>query len=118
MRPFSELSDSGLLWLINRVVFHPRGLALAVHVDDAGAVEGWSLQGDGSEAWSFPPEAEQDLFRLAEQTLTAARAAVLPLIPADGVAIRPGDAVLVRDGDRELVFDPADVTVVRPGSGS
>lgn len=68
-RPISELRDSGLLWLINRVVFHPRGFALALHAGDSGVITGWSLQGDGSEAWSFPEEREQHLFRLAEGTL-------------------------------------------------
>lgn len=52
-RPAAELRDTGLLWLINRVVFHPRGFALALHWDDAGNLAGWSLLGDGSEVWTF-----------------------------------------------------------------
>lgn len=68
-RPFAELRDTGLLWLINRVAFHPRGFALALHADDDGTVTGWSLQGDGSEAWSFPAERERELFQLVERTL-------------------------------------------------
>ncbi|MGI5223561.1 hypothetical protein [Actinoallomurus sp. CA-142502] len=68
-RPFAELTDSGLLWLINRVVFHPRGLALAIHVDGNGTATAWSLQGDGTEPWSFPPEREREHFQHAEQTL-------------------------------------------------
>lgn len=51
-RPFVELTDSGLLWLINRVVFHPRGFALALVIRDGVAV-GWNLLGDGSEVWRF-----------------------------------------------------------------
>lgn len=52
-RPFKELMDSGFLWLINASVFHPRGFAMALHVDDDGDVTGWSLQGDGTERWAF-----------------------------------------------------------------
>lgn len=64
MRPFSELRDSGLLWLVNRVVFHPRGYALALHFEgvapDIGECTGWSLMGDGSEPWSMgDPTPEQ-----------------------------------------------------------
>lgn len=51
-RPWSELRESGLLWLINRVVFHPRGYALGL-VQHDGDVVGWHLLGDGSEVWSF-----------------------------------------------------------------
>ena len=44
-----DLRDTGLLWLINRVVFHPRGYALAYDPDD----KAFSLLGDGREPWSF-----------------------------------------------------------------
>lgn len=52
-RPFHELRDEGLLWLINTSVFHPRGYALALHLNDDGEATGWTLLGDGSEAWTF-----------------------------------------------------------------
>lgn len=70
-RPFSELRDSGLLWLINRAVFHPRGRALALHLDDGGHAIGWHLLGDGAEPWRFEiDDAEEDaLFRAAETTI-------------------------------------------------
>ena len=51
-RPFEDLATSGLLWLINASVFHPRGFALALKVKDGKAI-GWSLLGDGSEPWYF-----------------------------------------------------------------
>lgn len=71
-RPLSELSDSGLLWLINAVVFHPRGYALALDASPSGDVTGWALLGDGSEPWSFDgPRAER--LAAAEATLAAAR---------------------------------------------
>lgn len=69
-RPFSELGDTGLLWLINRTVFHPRGLALALHEQD-GEITGWSLLGDGTEAWSFPEGRDQEQFQRARRTLEA-----------------------------------------------
>lgn len=51
---FIDLSDTGLLWLINRVVFHPRGYKLAlICKDGTREVEGWTLQGDGSEVCVF-----------------------------------------------------------------
>lgn len=82
-RPFSELRDSGLLWLINRVVFHPRGYALALHFTDVvpsgGTATGWALYGDGSEPWSMgdpPPEmqalghpTEDELFQRVKELL-------------------------------------------------
>ena len=68
-RPILELQDSGLLWLINRVCFHPRGFALAIHVNDDEHVTGWSVEGDGTDPWSFPVEGEREYFERAEQTL-------------------------------------------------
>lgn len=55
-RPWSELRDSGLLWLVNTTVMHPRGYALGLHYSDAteGAEpDGWVLMGDGTEPWVF-----------------------------------------------------------------
>lgn len=81
-RPFSDLRDTGLLWLINRVVFHPRGYALGLSfapdpnhpLPSGGVVTGWILYGDGTAPWSMgdPPaeliesgfRTEDDLFRL------------------------------------------------------
>lgn len=44
-----DIKDDGLLWLINRVVFHPRGYSLGYEEADRSFV----LLGDGSEPWSF-----------------------------------------------------------------
>lgn len=68
-RPLLDLRDTGILWLINRVVFHPRGFALALDVEtnevgEPTEVTGWRLQGDGSECWVF--SAESDDKHLAE----------------------------------------------------
>jgi len=68
----SELRDSGLLWLINRVVFHPRGYALALHVNSGtGEITGWELLGAGRELWVMEPP-EDDNFERAEATLREA----------------------------------------------
>jgi hypothetical protein len=65
-----SLRPSGLLWLINRMVFHPRGFMLGeVTLEDGGVA--FTLQGDGSEPFYFPPELEDELFVLAQTTLAA-----------------------------------------------
>lgn len=71
---FRRLSDYGLLWLINRVVFHPRGFALALeYADGDDEPWGWSLQGDGSEVWSFGGFDEDEKLREVEALLAQAR---------------------------------------------
>lgn len=75
-RPFEELRSTGLLWLVNRVVFHPRGYALAFHRVD-GQITGWSLQGDGSEPWTFGCGDEDRHFTAVEALFAQARAEVL-----------------------------------------
>lgn len=73
-RPFSELQTTGLLWLVNRTVFHPRGFALAVHVGDDGEVTGWSMLGDGVEPWRYGPSVDEDeSFRAVEAFLASLR---------------------------------------------
>ena len=71
-RPFLEQSEAGLLWLINRVVFHPRGLALALH-EEGGVAHGWELRAaPAGEPFIFPEDVDTDSFRCAEETLRAA----------------------------------------------
>lgn len=54
VRPFDDLGEAtGILWLINRTVFHPRGFALALELDKHGDTVGWSLLGDGTEVWNM-----------------------------------------------------------------
>jgi hypothetical protein len=76
-RPFAELADSGLLWLVNRVVFHPRGFALGLVVNGAGEATGWRLAGDGSRALAM--DGGEPEFARAEAALAAARADPVPL---------------------------------------
>lgn len=47
-----DMRADGLLWLINTVVFHPRGFALGTIAGSDGHEE-WVLLGDGSERWRF-----------------------------------------------------------------
>jgi hypothetical protein len=49
-----DLHDDGVLWLINRVVFHPRGFALG----HTPGTEDFVLLGDGSEPWRYASEAD------------------------------------------------------------
>ncbi len=73
-RPFADMRDTGLLWLINRVVLHPRGFALALHFDDDGAggsfknCTGWSIAGDGLEPWSMGDPSEEDRAKYGAKT--------------------------------------------------
>lgn len=66
-----DLREDGLLWLINRVVFHPRGFALAVH-SRTGA---FTLLGDGHDPWRFggDPPTEDERFARAEAAFARAR---------------------------------------------
>lgn len=72
MRPLSELQSSGVLWLINRVCFHPRGFALALDVQEDGSVTGWQLWGNGDEPWSFGDD-EDELFEAVEALMESVR---------------------------------------------
>ncbi|MFF7259477.1 hypothetical protein ACFZCL_04175 [Streptomyces sp. NPDC008159] len=73
LQPLSELRGSGLLWLINRVVFHPRGLALALYQEEGGEITGWQLlAADEGEPFSFTNRDDETGFRRAEATLRAA----------------------------------------------
>lgn len=49
-------ADTGVLWAINRYLFHPRGFALTIDIGDDGKARGWVIQGDGSEPWAFDEE--------------------------------------------------------------
>lgn len=73
LQPLSELSTSGLLWLINRVVFHPRGLALALNQGEGDDITGWLLlAAEAGEPFSFPNRDDEMGYQRAEATLRAA----------------------------------------------
>lgn len=51
-----DLHADGILWLINRCIFHPRGFALG----HTPTTDQWVLIGDGSEPWHYAVPAELD----------------------------------------------------------
>ena len=76
MFDFKRLSEYGILWLINRVIFHPRGFALAlVYSDEDGNVDpiGWRIEGNGSEVWRFEGFDEDEKFKAIEGLLDQAK---------------------------------------------
>jgi hypothetical protein len=62
-----EWHQDGLLWLVNAAVLHPRGWALAIHIDDDGEPLGLSIQGDGQEPWCFEPGKNDDILHAFER---------------------------------------------------
>jgi hypothetical protein len=65
-----RLREDGVLWLVNRSVFHPRGFALAV--DESGD---FYLVGDGSDPWIYADDVDEDaLFEAVEDLFVRARA--------------------------------------------
>ena len=67
-----DLRADGVLWLINRTVFHPRGFALAIDPETRDL----SLLGDGTEPWQYAEamtDTEDALFAAAEALLQRAR---------------------------------------------
>jgi hypothetical protein len=69
-----DLRADGVLWMVNRAVFHPRGYALAIDV----ATGELSLMGDGSEPWRYELDDEDDIFDAFASLLDRARAANAP----------------------------------------
>lgn len=51
-----DLRGDSLLWLINRVVFHPRGYALSYDTDTGD----FHLIGEGTEPWVFPGDGSEE----------------------------------------------------------
>lgn len=69
--PF-DWHDDGVLWLINRVVFHPRGFALA-RIRTPNQPDQWALAGDGREPWTFNEDDDDASFAAVEALLDRAR---------------------------------------------
>lgn len=67
-RPLSEFRETGLLWLINRQVFHPRGFAIGLNFNEVGDVDGWVLYGDGIEPWNFKDGEENEFLAAVNET--------------------------------------------------
>ncbi|MFM9590762.1 hypothetical protein ACKI16_29670 [Streptomyces scabiei] len=86
-RSLTQLRESGLLWLINRLVFHPRGLALALHLDEHGQAYGWSLTAC-AEPTEDSPALDDHAYACAEKTITDALAVLPALAPAPTPSLR------------------------------
>jgi hypothetical protein len=67
--PMAGLRDRGVLWAINRVLFHPRGFALAVDRESGDLF----VHGDGSEPWTFTEQLDDQHFAEFEALLDEAR---------------------------------------------
>lgn len=68
-----DFKDDGVLWAINRTLFHPRGFALAEVTSDEGVVS-FVLLGDGQEPWCMPNDhVEDEKFEAFEELLQRAR---------------------------------------------
>lgn len=65
-----DLRADGVLWAVNRALFHPRGFALAVDTESGEL----TLLGDGSEVWQYAsPVVEDAHFADFEALLERAR---------------------------------------------
>lgn len=101
--PFAELRTTGLLWLINRQIFHPRGFALAVVADmTTGDVSGWKLLGDGREPWNFADGDEAPALAAAETFLAQQRSAAAPMAPTRQIIEALTNEAVVMDRDRNV----------------
>ena len=63
-----DLHQDGILWLINRMAFHPRGFALAVDPE----THEFFLQGNGDECFVFTPEDDDEGFEAVEMMFVKA----------------------------------------------
>ena len=68
-----ELRGKGLLWAINRYIFHPRGFALTFDQNEEKAIVGVWVQGDGTECWAYAGEDDDDGFTKFESLLAELR---------------------------------------------
>jgi hypothetical protein len=75
------LRGKGLLWAINRYLFHPRGFALTFVQDEVIQMNGPAkletvgvyMQGDGSECWAYATDDDDDGFARFEAWLAELR---------------------------------------------
>ena len=58
----ARFRDTGLMWLVNTSLLHPRGFALALELTGDGIPLGLSVVGDGSEPWAYDDETVRDSF--------------------------------------------------------
>lgn len=73
-----EFRSRGVLWAVNRVLFHPRGFALAIHqskfaLPGEETFRGFQIWGNGDEPWTYDaPVDENERMRAFEALLLEA----------------------------------------------
>lgn len=73
MYTFNDLENSGLLWMINRFIFHPRGFTFGLVPDEHGNIIGWTVLGDGKTCQRFLPDMDEMGFLTSETFLAKIR---------------------------------------------
>lgn len=61
---FKEFQEKGLLWAINRYIFHPRGLAMMMIFDDETNETTWSLLTTNTPPFSFDDETDDSGYEI------------------------------------------------------
>jgi hypothetical protein len=72
-----DLRSDGILWMLNKTIFHPRGYALSINPDTGDL----ALVGDGTEPWAFEHSIELEPFRAFEALLNRSRPKSPPTNP-------------------------------------
>lgn len=114
--PMQALRDTGLLWLINATVFHPRGFAMGISSDGR-----WGIHGDGTEPWQFAPGVVTSDGRTIDDCFRAAEA-FLDNLPTQGpdmsrtlrswIIIRNGEELRLVKGRPQLAANEVAIEVV------
>jgi len=73
MYSFNDLERSGLLWMMNRYIFHPRGFTFGLVPDEHGNIIGWTVLGEGKECLGFTKHMDDMGFLASETFLTKLR---------------------------------------------
>ena len=89
--PWTEFQKSGLLWFVNRFLFHDLGYALSLAHEVIDGVRdpepaGWRLLGDGSEPWRFADPEDEKYLTLLSTVLDEATIGKLRRRLADAAA--------------------------------
>lgn len=64
-----DVHDDGVLWCVNKAIFHPRGFALA----HTPGTDEWFILGDGSEPWHYGPGIDDECFAAVERLFARAK---------------------------------------------
>lgn len=72
-KSFGDLRERGVLWAINRYIFHPRGFALAYGKDEQGEYFRVFVKGDGATV-GFEKDSDDEGKRQFEEWLYYLRA--------------------------------------------